>query len=312
MAREPVLRPEEVASVLGDIGGAMPSADATALAWSMRRPVVIAPDVEPAARKRLEELARALGEALGFELDAEVGIEVQGFQQEQAGVAFDTLPKPAWVLSFLCKESGGVSLALDPTCALALLELALGGAGNTAASVRQPTPLESRVLSNLWSALTVPYGVRCAIAFAAGRFDVGRLPERLAMSGETLGVGLLRMKIADNEHTALMLASPTLLRIDPTHAKPIGARRGALAARLARVRVAARPVLRGGVLPLADLLALQPGDVLTLKPPADADLELRIAEHTPLLGRIARQGTEAHFRVRWRRGVPTHRSKETT
>jgi hypothetical protein len=140
MAREPVLRPEEVASVLGDIGGAMPSADATALAWSMRRPVVIAPDVEPAARKRLEELARALGEALGFELDAEVGIEVQGFQQEQAGVAFDTLPKPAWVLSFLCKESGGVSLALDPTCALALLELALATRRPLFASLRRSNP----------------------------------------------------------------------------------------------------------------------------------------------------------------------------
>lgn len=312
MSRQPVLRPEEVASVLGDSGEALPVGEATAPCWSMRKPVVIAPDGEAVARKRLEELARGLGEALGHELDAEVGVVVQGFQQEQAGVAFDTLPKPSWVLSFLCKEGGGVSLALDPTCALALLELALGGAGNTAASVRPPTSLESRVLSNLWSALTAAYSARCAVSFTAGRFDVGRLPERVAMSGETLGVGLLRLKIADKEHTALLLASPALLRIDPTEARPNPARRGALASRLARVRVDARPVLRGGVLPLADLLGLQPGHVLTLKPPADADLELRIDEHTPLLGRIERQGTSAQFRVRWRRGLPQKRSKETT
>lgn len=306
MAKEPLLRPEEVASVL-DSGGATEGREragtepAGEVVYSLRRPVAIAPDAEEAARARLAAVATVLEGTLRAALEAEVTIELRGFRQEQAHAAVETLPAPGWILSFLCDE-GGLALAVDPACALSVVELALGGAGNTAAKGREPTPLESRVMTKLCSALAPPLAERTGIEVRDAVFRTGSLPPALAAPGQTMCVGLLGIDLAGHDRSGLLLATPRLLRPDTGDEDEHAAAIGPLAARLDRVRVEVRPVLPAGRVTLADLMQLEPGTVLRLDAAADSPIELRVAGRTALRGRISREGDQTLFQVDWRRG----------
>lgn len=305
MADEPLLRPEEVASVLSREACEESAAKPGSAVYSLRRPVLIAPDEEPAAREHLERYARGLEQILQHELDAQVRFRIQGFQQEQAGAAVEMLPKPAWILTFLRQEGGGLALALDPTCALSLVELALGGAGNMAACGREPTPLESRVLGNLCASVTEPLGARCGTKLVRGTLEIGRLHGRLAMPGETVGVGLLKIQIAEKERSGLLLATPNLLKQAPgPRPRSSGLRLGPLAARLALVPVEVRPVLKAGFAALSDLMELRPGALLNLEPPESAPLDLRVAGRRLFSGQVIRTAGAPAFRVSRRRGRP--------
>jgi flagellar motor switch protein FliM len=307
MGKAPLISPEEVASVLdgGAARGAAPAGvgrvDATTeVAYSLRRPVAIAPEAEKAARARLSDIAAALEATLRAALEAEVTISVTGFQQEQAHAAVETLPGPGWILAFLA-DAGGVALAVDPACALSLVELALGGAGNSPAKGREPTPLESRVMHKLCAALVDPLAKRGGFEIRAAAFRTGSLPEALAAPGQIVCVGVLGIGIGGHQGNALLLATPNLLREVREDEDGAGAV-GPLAPRLDRVLMALRPVLPAGRVTLSDLMHLTPGAVLRLDAAADAAIELRVSGRTCFRGRIVREGEGASFRVEWRRG----------
>jgi len=306
MAKQPLLRPEEVASVLdaGDRNDVREPAGTAAdgqVVYSLRRPVAIAPDAVAAARARLAEAATALQETLRAALDAEVTIEVRGFQQEQAHAAVDTLPAPGWILSFLCDE-GGFALAVDPACALALVEVALGGAGNSSANGREPTPLESRVMSKLCSALASQLPKRSRFEVRSAVFRTGSLPPALAAPGQTVCVGLVAINLAGHERSGLLLATPGVLRAETDDVDKHVQTIGPLAKRLDRVRVDVRPVLPAGRVTLNDLVHLEPGTVLRLDAAAESPIELRVAGCTAFHGRISREDGHVRFRVDRRKG----------
>ncbi len=311
MAKEPLLSSEEVASVLSTEeqndtdAGKTPDGSAEergSTVYSLRKPVAIAPECETSARQRLEMFANCVETVLQKDLEAEIGIEIQGFQQEQAATAVGSLPQPAWVLSFPHSEGGGISLALDPTCALSLVELALGGAGNTAASGRAPTPLEQRVLTNLCGALSGPLSKISKTSFDSGMFSTPGFPAVVAAPGQTVGIGLLKIKIAETDRNGLIMGTAGLLR-DP--GKPRGDEAlhiGALHRQLERVQVEARPVLRAGSVSLSDLAKLEPGAVLGLEAPEDQSLELRVEGNGLFRGHVSRGEDGPAFEVNWRRG----------
>ncbi len=311
MAKEPLLSSEEVASVLstdeqeGTDTGNTPddsAADAGSIAYSLRKPVAIAPESEATARERLEMFAKCLETVLQRDLEAEISIEIQGFQQEQAATAVGSLPQPAWVLSFPHVDGGGISLALDPTCALSFVELALGGAGNTAASGRAPTPLEKRVLTNLCGALSGPLSKISETSFDSGLFSTPEFPAAVAAPGQTVGIGLLKLKIAETDRSGLIMATAGLLR-DPGKSRGDEELHiGALHAQLERVQVEARPVLRAGSVSLSDLAKLEPGAVLGLEAPEDQRLELRVEGRGLFQGHVSRGEDGPAFEVKWRRG----------
>jgi flagellar motor switch protein FliM len=317
MAMEPLLRPEEVASVLspeGEAGGKpAPASPAEAsTSYSLRRPVAIAAEDEPAARRRLETLSAGLQAALCRELESDVGIEVLGFQQEQAGVAVKTLPQPAWILGFAQDGGGGIALALDPTGALSLVEIALGGAGNTAATGREPTALERRVLNKLCAALVGPLAARSHTRLARGTFEVGGLPPALAAPGETVALGLLKLRFAGAERSGLLLVTPRLLAEPARPARPGGPSLGPLAPRLDRVGFELRPVLDVGLVPLCDLRELRPGSLLRFDVAEGAPFALAVNGHAVLRGHLVREQGRPVFKVLWRRGSPATGAIEGT
>ncbi len=318
MSKGPLLRPEEVASVLSvgedtalAAADKSTSANAAVRTYSLRRPVAIAPDREAEARKRLERIAAGLQAELERELEATLRIEVSGFLQEQAGPALEAIASPTWVLSFLMADSGGIALALDPACALSLVELALGGVGNSADEVRGPTPLESRVLTSLCETVTPGLARSTGIVLTRSEFGTTALPVTLAMRGETIGVSPVRIFIGDQERGGLLVATPALLH-EPNERDllPHELRVGPLGIVARKIPITVRPVLRAGRVSFADLTALKSGQLLAFDSPETTPLELRLNGATVFAGRVERDGGVGTFRIGWRRGRKPAAAKE--
>lgn len=309
MADEPLVSAEEVASVLSAPDGEEERASASIAAgdvanYSLRRPATIAPDDEPRAREQMEKLAIALAKVLARELGSAIEVELQGFQQQTAGSAAQGLADPVWTLGFLdARGSGGAALVLDPTAALTLVELALGGHGTAAADGRPPTALERRLLGSLAGLVIPRLNQTGGFDFSGGRFETGGIPATIAVSGEVVGVGLLKLKLGDSEKNGVLAVTPGLLR-GAEDEEVVPAEPGPVAPLLEKVTVDVRPVLAAGRVSLKDLTSLSPGDVLRFEVDAGEELQLRVRGQTVFGGRVTRDDRGARFSVAWRRGVP--------
>ncbi len=306
MSEGPVLRPEEVAGVLSGMeASATPAATTPApLPYSLREPVALPPEAEPEARKKVEMATAGLAEILTRALEAEVKIEVEGFQQQRAASVIGVLAPPVWVVSFTgAAGGGGVAVLLHPGLGLALVELALGGIGKPEESGRAPTPAELRVLSRL-AAEAMP---RMSETFGGdlSHFDtgVGTVPAAIADPGETVGVGVLRAHVPEGDGAALMLVSASLLtRPAPTAEETVRGRPGPLAAKLGSIRLKLLPVLPAGRASVSELSELKPGVVLRLDASEETLLSLRVGGSSVFRGQIVRSMGGAAFRAAWRRG----------
>jgi hypothetical protein len=307
MSEGPLLRPEEVAGVLSGMGANAPEPAAAGAGpgptpYSLREPVAIPPGAEGEAKKRMASICAALQEALRHELGEDVTLEVDGFQQQAAAAALSAIPAPAWVPSFACETGGGLALVLAPGTALALVERALGGAGGLTDAAREPTPLELRVLGKLGASAAGPLGRMFRGALAPGELGVGRVPRAVAAAGETVGVGLIRVRLGKAERSALVLVAAGLLAPPTAEARAAAIGAGPLAPALGRVRAETRPVLRAGRVSFGELVELKQGTVLLLDAAEDSRLDLRVAGQALFRGRVARGKDGSEFRVEWRRG----------
>jgi len=302
MSEEPVLRPEEIAGVLSgtpddptlDAGS---PADSGPQVYSLKEPVAIPASAERTARQTLERIAAALGAVLRAEADAGIELTVDGLQQQRTEAALSVLPPPAWVVSLARPGGGGLALALHPAVALALVDLALGGQGRPGESGREPTELENRVLSRLIGSAAEPIAGVLGESVRAATLDVGAVPSNVATGGETVGVGLLRFKIGEEDHASLLLVTAALLL--PSRSPSAGEPRppGPLASRLERVALDVRPVLRAGRVGMRDLVELERGKVLRLDAAEDTLFDLRVADHNVIRGRIVRQDERSVFAI---------------
>lgn len=306
MSEGPLLRPEEVAGVLSgapEVPGppAAPPAAAGPLPYSLREPVAVPPAAEPEARRRIEALSARIEHGLRGQIGPEVALTVDGFQQQRTATALGALPAPAWVLEF-AGAGGGLALALAADTGLALVERVFGGSGAQAASGREPTPLEQRVMRALAEQAARELTALLGGGAARAGFCCGGVSAAVAAPGETVGVGLLRVRLAAGERNALLLAPAGVLlpRREPA-ARPPGAV-GPLAALVARARVPVRPVLRAGRLSLDELARLAPGTVVRLDAAEATPFELRVAGRTAFVGAVARRDERSAFSVKLRRG----------
>ncbi|MCP3979352.1 MAG: hypothetical protein GY716_08490 [bacterium] len=293
MREDAVLRPDEVEGVLS--GGPAP-VESGPQPYSLRDPIAIPPDKQDAARDVLEGIVSALSD----ELPAGSAIELQldNLQQLTGAAALSILPSPVWMAGLARPEGGGFALALHPIVGQALVELALGGGGGQGEDDREPTPLESRVLSRMFEAAAPGISTLCSSTLASVESTVGSIPSEIAVPGETLAIGLLRFRIDEADHASLLLATPALLLPDDDAQQ--GERTtgpGPLADRLEQLTLKARPVLRAGTLRLHDLLALEAGKVVRLDASEDSLLELCVSGRPVARGRIACRGDQTIFTV---------------
>lgn len=322
MSDKPLVSAEEMASVLSDEGSEPAAPDVTtgpestagpsSDRYSLRRPLVIAPEDEPAAQKRLATMTQQVGKALSSMLDAEIEIEMHGFQQQQVRSAIDRLSGKPWVQAFGCDgEGGGVVLGLDAGSALAIIELALGGSGTYTAEGRPPTALETRVMNQLTRKLSAELSRRMELTFASQGFRTGSAPRDVVSPGEMVGAALLRIRISGSEKNGLLLVSPNLLRKEEQEDAPHPpGELGPLVQPLLDVALATRPVLPAGIVTLQDICDLKVGSVLSLDASADRRLELRVGGIPLFSGEIASdEGGAKGFRI-LRGGSAPHNAEQ--
>lgn len=301
MSPDPILRPEEVASVLaGDSGVTAEAPKASGpLPYSLREPVVLSPDAEGEALARLRAVAVAFRRHAAPWLGEELTLEAEGFQQQPAGKVLATLPPPAWVLA-VGGESGGAALVLPPAGALALVEKVLGGEGRMSDAGRGPTAIESTILTRLLPSLARAAGETFGAAFAPAGIVAGTLPAAVASPGETVAAGLLRVRSGDGDCTGFLVASAALAA--PRVESAEGTRPGSLARNLARAPFPVRAVLRAGRVTLGELSELAPGKILRLDAPEDALFDLRVSNRPIFRGRLDARPDGVSFTVARRVG----------
>lgn len=298
----PLLSHEEISGVLdGAVLDASPSADAGPHAYSLREPVAFPPEVQAAARARMEAMASALGQVLGRSSGFEVSVRLEGFQQQRTAAALSAFPPPVWVIPFARPEGGGAALAFHPGIALALVEAFLGGSGKPADAVRQPTPLESRVMRRMAEALAPAFGAAAGARLVPAELTVGAVDASVAAPDETVGVGLLRIELPQGVRSAMLLAGGTLLAPADAQANAPRGTIGPLASRLSGARVSVRPVLRAGRLTLAEIAALEPGAVVVLDAADTTPIDLRVQGQKVFSGRVIRADDGAAFEAASRR-----------
>jgi flagellar motor switch protein FliM len=298
----PLLSNEEISGVLdGAVLDASPGPDTGPHAYSLREPVAFPPEVQAAARARMEAMAGALGQVLARSTGFEVTVRLEGFQQQRTAAALSAFPPPVWVLPFARPEGGGAALAFHPGIALALVEAFLGGSGKPADAVRQPTRLESRVMRRMAEALAPAFGAAAGARLVPAELAIGAVDASVAAPDETVGVGLLRVELPQGVRSAMLLAGGTLLAPADAGANAPRGTIGPLAPRLAGARVTARPVLRAGRLTLAEIAALEPGSVVVLDAADTTPIDLRVQGQRVFSGRVIRAESGAAFEAASRR-----------
>jgi flagellar motor switch protein FliM len=306
MSEEPLLKPEEVASVLSggeteDPESIEQSRDPSS--YSLREPVVIPPSSEPEARKRVEQIAASLQSSIVSVVDAEMTIDTEGFQQQRVASGLSTVPPPAWVLCFNVPGRGRFALVMPPVLALGVVEMALGGAGGMPEEGRGPTPLEQRVFRRLHASLVEPLRKETGLQVAAGALEFGEVPSSFANPGETVGIGLLRCTVGETDQPALLMVTAGLLVDEESETVTRSFEKiGPLLPRLGKVVLEARPVLRCGKIRMKDLLEMKKDAVILFDTKEGTPLRLSVAGQEIFAGQIGREDGVPLFAVTGRRG----------
>jgi flagellar motor switch protein FliM len=309
MTQEPELSPEEVEGVLS---GEQAADSDEPKPFSLREPVVIPPESEASASGKLEEIVSELSETFRSETDLDFELIFDGLQQQRASVALSVLPPPAWVVSIARPGGGGFSLVLPAAVGLALVDAVLGGGGGIPDEEREPTGLESRVLARFFGRSAGRLGKLTGVQLEPAGFEIGSVPRAVATPGETMAVGLLRTRLGDQEKSCLLLSSAPLLLPPKEEASTEQIMEaGPLAARLEKVALEIRPILRAGRVSLQDLISIEKGKIMRLDAPEDAPFELQAAGRTIAHGRIVSKDDLHTFTVeRMRHGRSPQRSEK--
>ncbi|GEM_PF-4378052 len=298
MSKEPLLNPEEVASVLSTGDGIDPGptgADGGPSTYSLRDPVIIPPTELESARRKMETLTAGLQSSLAILLGSEIAVEFEGFQQQKISTALGVIPSPQWVISFRNEKAGGIALVLPSILAMVLMELTLGGVGAAREEGREPTGLERRIMTQFLHTWTPALNAETGLRMSPGQFETGGIPHSFGDPGETVGVTLIRFKVNETEQTGLILANGGFLNDGLQASKATRLHVGPLAPRLEKLPVRIQPLLPGGRILMRDLIAMRQGEVLKLDTSKDAELQIRIRGTRVFTGRIGRNDEGPFF-----------------
>ena len=281
----------------------MTQAEVDALVSIARDRAVSAPVVEPRdfrAPKRLSveqlsAMAQAVTKALpeptrhlsGW-LRAEVRVEVQALVETTMDLACEPLTDPLCVWALDCGGETGL-LIWDASTAVAAVEGALGGTPPADVEARTLSGLEARIMEQTLTPLaaavakalgtdvksmrhTPDVGVLAKLRATQG--DASRLAVQLALDQET-GPSSLRLLLAKTK-------APEL----PVAALPSTKHKTALPTALGPVEVEIGAHLGDVEVPLADLLALEVGDVIPLALELDGIVDVHVEGARCMTARI--------------------------
>jgi len=234
-----------------------------------------------ALRKSAETTANAVLEVVKLLLPIEIAME----PIELGESSLDTAVREdgTEVVGAICEGGQGPSIVLlDAASAVAIAEVALGADEDGSPSARPLTPLERTLLDRLFvrvlerASQTLQLSVKDSRGFASR----AALAREIAPGGDTRRVALrIPLMIGANRVVIHLLIAgikvPAPKAALPTTAAK-DARKPALPAEIAPTKVDVCAVLARTDILLTELLALEPGDVITLDAAPGAVIEIEV------------------------------------
>ncbi len=313
-----ILTQEEIDALLTAAGGGQRAstgsrAQAPVVKYNFRRPDRISKEQMHALQFLHERGARNLSTSLSAYLRTTINLSVSSVEQVSYQEFLATLGDPTafYAISISSFEEIG-AIEITPPVAFAMIERMLGGTGQVDVLTRPLTEIEQNVvdeiigllldgLAEAWRAVTtLSFGIRA-------RETRPRMLQ-IAAPNEIVVAVALDLKVGDT-HGCINLCIPTNVvekagtqfsqawqrqRRDLTAAE-----RGWMDENLMRVPVAVVPLIRTR-LSAGAVLALKPGEIVSLPLPADRPLDVYAGGVRKLTGRLAADNGRLMVRVETR------------
>jgi flagellar motor switch protein FliM len=257
--------------------------------------------VEAIHRKFLQSLARRLGDWLQTAVDTDLA----AIEQTQFSDFLNSCDGDACLIWLDTKPSVGPAiLELSPGFVHRVLSILIGAPENSARPERGITGIERHILRECFDTIVLQLKEAWAgrrVAFEPMAVAPGEEQAQPALGGSAVVIGSLLSLGGDRE--SIRLAIPALLvrlavtGMSAAAAPPQAASRPLVleAMRAAAVRVEA--VLGGSSLRMRDLLTLQPGQILTLGPPANCSVECIVNGVSKFQGELVSSGRNQAFQI---------------
>lgn len=261
------VEPREVAALLGEAGAPSPPPPSVE-PCDFRRPRRLSPAQRDELRAALVARVPAVEGELAEALGTRPTLELVGLSEAHADTLFDGVPEPLLALRFRTNGQPGW-LLWESLAALQCVERILGGSVATKAA-RRLSPVEAGVLQGLLEALARPLlkGLSLTLSepdVVQDRISLGSWRDGgKAADPHRLGIelGLEGLGSPTSVHLFLAGFQEGLTRPAAAPARPEVL--AAVPPSLQHVEVELRVLLAGALIPLAQLLSLEQGDVIPL------------------------------------------------
>jgi flagellar motor switch protein FliM len=257
--------------------------------YDFRRPTKLSREHVRVLQIAQEAFARQATTILTTFLRAGARLELVGIEQFSYDDYLVTLPNPVFITTFTLEPLAGKGLLAYPLdMAMAIVDHMLGGSGNAEQPSRPMTAMESAITNHLLGRLLDEFAASFAtiteIQPALNGFEYNPQLAQAAAGSDTVMVATYSMSVGSREGEATLVlpfssfASALNNAASPQLSETALAKRRraaeALTARLNLVPVDVSVRFAPLTVSSADLLSLAVGDVLLLRHPPDAPLEV--------------------------------------
>jgi flagellar motor switch protein FliM len=273
------------------------------------RPTKFTADQERRIKRAMETFCRTATSRMSAELRAPLELEVISTSQLTWNNAHSAVPEGALSALVSLEPGGGrMMLATESTLVLGAIELLAGGTDLSAIKARRLTDIDWALAGHFIERLLAQMSI-----IWADMFEIELSPEGIDAHMETAQAApvsepTLSMTIEarlDGASSTLVLLlpwqaiAPLIERVSGRDEQPDARQGGSLSVRRAvgGVEVAVRAEVASVQLPIETVLALRPGDVLSLRAPAESGVTL-YADKVPVhRARPGRSGTRRAVQV---------------
>ncbi len=307
-----VLSQEEIDSVFRNLKDGPDDAGKRAQPYDFRRPDRIAKDQLRAIHLLHENFARSLASSLSAYLRAYAVVNLVSVEQLSFMEFTQCLPSPTCMASLGMKPyDGNAVLELNPTLVFPILEMLLGGAGKVSTKIsREITEIEQSILESLFRIilqdLRNSWQVVSNMQFSIESHETE--PQLLQILAPNEAVVAISIEVRIGDNAGMMnIGIPSIIvkmlrqkfdqqwSIRRTHASEEERDKILHLIRGAPLNVDTR--LRGQTMTVADLLAIDEGNVLTFDYPVTRPVDALINGKLKFHGHVVASGHKRGFQI---------------
>ncbi len=306
------LTQQEIDAVFQKVKGAGEDPARKAVAFDFRRPDRIAKSQVRAIHLLHENFVRNLASSLSAYLRSYLTVNLVSVEQLSYGEFLEGLPSPTCLVSLSLRPyDGNALIELNPSLIFPIIEMILGGKGRTAANLRRElTEIEQNLLETLFriilNDLKEAWKGVTAIDFKIEAVATEPQMLQILAPNEAVVAVAIEIRIGENSGT-LNLAIPSinikmigqkfdqqwnLRKTEPTEAEQQRVLR-----LLQNSEAQLDAIIKGPVLRVKDLLAMEPGDLLQLDHRTDQLMDCEINGSSKFRGRVVNSNQKKAFLI---------------